>query len=66
MFKKIRLRLRFAAAIAFVRCWCMGGVYRNMPKICRELRLRLELSFAFFVYYYVLRLLCDTRWEENM
>lgn len=24
VFKKIRLRLRFAAAIAFVRCWCMG------------------------------------------
>ena len=23
-FKKIWLRLRLAAAIAFVRCWCMG------------------------------------------
>lgn len=29
-------------------------------------RIAIALGFCFFVYYYELRLLCDTRWEENM
>jgi hypothetical protein len=45
---------------------CGVGVWvyiETCQKKCRKLRVC--WGFA-FVYYYVLRLLCDTIWEENM
>lgn len=46
---------------------CGVGVWVNIETCQKKMpRIAIALGFCFFDYYYVLRLSCVTRWEENM
>ena len=49
--KKLGCSCGSAAAIAFVRCWCMGCILETCQKKCRELRLRWGFASLFIIMY---------------